>query len=143
MNASSPDIDRFIEDYFSSENLQPMTQTVRRSLLARIDAEPARVATDRDGLIISINPSFTRLCGFRFDEIRGRKPGHFLHGPDTEADQVRHLREAIASRQPVQAELINYHKNGSPYRVRIEIEPVYAGDGAFRGFEAREYKLSD
>ena len=110
-------------------------------ILARIQNEPARVVTDARGRITSINPAFSALCGFTFEEVRGKKPGDFLQGPKTENPSVEKLRNAIRSRTSCTATLVNYHKDGSPYNVRIELKPFFKKNGALAGFRAAEWRI--
>ncbi len=121
---------------------RPNADLLRR-IIARIHAEPARVVTDAQGGIETINPAFTELCGYRIEELRGRKPGHLLQGPASDPAAIAALRSAIAAGTACEAELVNYHKNGSPYRVRISLEPVHDSAGALIGFTAAEWKLGD
>jgi|GEM_PF-717763 len=113
----------------------------RASVLERVFSEPARVVTDLHGRIVETNPAFSALCGYSFAEIRGRKPGTFLQGNATEATEVDRIRRAVALREPVTACLTNYHKNGTPYRVRIEIQPLREPSGRVTGFRATETML--
>lgn len=113
----------------------------KERLFARLQAEPSRVATDADGYIISINPSFTEMCGYRLHELAGRKPGHVLQGPGTCAEAIHSLREAVVEGRPCDIEMMNYHKSGSPYWVSIRIDPVRDASGEISGFEAMEKKL--
>lgn len=117
----------------------------RRSILeklrTRIESEPARVVTDTEGRITAINPAFTELCGHCFEDLKGRKPGSILQGPSSSAKSVALLRKAIQNREPVTTELINYHKDQSTYRVRIELKPMFSPNGELTGYEAREWKL--
>ncbi len=112
-----------------------------RRILARIDGEPARVTTDLEGHITSINPAFSSLCGFSFGDIEGKKPGEFLQGAETDPAAVDVIRQAVRSRTSCTAELVNYHKNGGRYRVRIEVEPLRDGMGNVVGFSAAERKV--
>lgn len=108
----------------------------RKNLLARLAQEPARVETDRAGNITSINPAFTVLCGYSFAEIAGKKPGHFLQGEDSDPQAVAILREAVKTARPVEVEIVNYHKDGSPYRVAIAMAPIPGPAGEPVGFRA-------
>ncbi|MDX2081030.1 MAG: PAS domain-containing protein [Terrimicrobiaceae bacterium] len=110
-------------------------------VVERIDSEPARVRTDAEGHVVSINPAFSGLCGYSFPEIRGRKPGSLLQGPDTEPECVEVIREAVRTGSPCETEMFNYHKDGSRYRVKINIQPLYDEAGNLAGFEATERKL--
>ena len=74
-------------------------ERIFENVLGRISAEPARVRTDAEGRITEINPAFSSLCGYQFEEIRGRKPGSLLQGPATTPESILALREAIRDRK--------------------------------------------
>ena len=116
-------------------------KSLLKKVLTRIDAEPARVRTDANGLIVEINPAFTQLCGYRFSEIQGRKPGSMLQGKETTPESIEILRQAIKERNPCTLEMINYHKNTSKYSVLIDFRPLWDGSGELKGFEAVERKI--
>jgi PAS domain S-box-containing protein len=122
-----------------------LAATKRRFILEkirlRLDSEPARVVTNPEGCITEINPAFTELCGHSFLDLKGKKPGAMLQGPESCPKSVAQLRRAILRREPVSTELVNYHKDRSAYRVRIDLRPLFAPDGQLKGFEAIERKL--
>jgi len=107
----------------------------------RITAEPARVETDSQGAIVSINPAFTGLCGYTFAEIQGRKPGSFLQGANTDPKSVAVLRQAVKKGRGCNVEIINYHKNGSAYLVHIAMETIHDENGDLTGYRAAETRL--
>lgn len=116
--------------------------SIRKKVLAQIDAAVPRVRTDPSGNVVEINPAFSGLCGFSFSEIKGRKPGSLLQGKDSEASSIAILRDAIKNGTACEAELFNYHKNGTRYRVRIQVVPLRDESGQLSGFEATEMKLA-
>jgi PAS domain S-box-containing protein len=115
--------------------------SVTEAVMLRVAAEPAKVVTDPDGMVVEINPAFSALCGYTFGEIRGRKPGSLLQGPLTLPDTIDMLRHAITTRTRCAVDMVNYHKDLSPYRVHIELRPLFKPSGRLSGFEAREWKL--
>ncbi|MFM8363663.1 MAG: PAS domain-containing protein [Verrucomicrobiota bacterium] len=119
----------------------PKRRFILEKIRLRLDSEPARVVTDPEGFIISINPAFTELCGHSFLDLKGKKPGSMLQGPESCPKSVALLRRAIRRRESVSTELINYHKDRSPYRVRIDLRPLFAPNGKLTGFEAEERKV--
>ena len=120
----------------------PMTMPELKDLvLDRIDAEPARVDTDESGNITATNPAFSALCGYSFKEVAGRKPGNILQGADTDQNEVAKIRSALKAGKSVEARLVNYHKNSSPYRVHISITPRHDDGGNLTGFSATEVKI--
>ena len=114
---------------------------LKQRILGQIDQIPPRVITDREGNVVEINSAFTAMCGYTFSELRGKRPGHFLQGPDSDPEAINELRMAVRDGRDTKVELINYHKNGSPYRVRICLKARFGLCGELRGFEATEQML--
>ncbi|MFM8765114.1 MAG: PAS domain-containing protein [Spartobacteria bacterium] len=124
------------------EAVPPCAERIFQAVLGRIAQEPARVRTDANGHVVDINPAFSGLCGYTFEEIRGRKPGSLLQGSETTEDSILALRNAIRSRESCSVEMVNYHKNQTTYRVQIDLSPRFNSFGELEGFEALERKLS-
>ncbi|WP_298842445.1 EAL domain-containing protein [uncultured Roseobacter sp.] len=82
--------------------------------------------TDGDQKIIWANNAFSKISGYAREEVVGMKPGQFLHGPETDPQAVAQVRRAIQNRQPVQTELVNYHRDGRPYWISLGISPLEA-----------------
>lgn len=101
----------------------------------------ALVVTGPGGLIEWVNPAFTAMCGYSPEELRGRKPGHLLQGPATDSAAVERIRSALRSASPCREMLVNYHKDGSAYRVDLRIAPILDDDRQPLWFVARERKL--
>jgi PAS domain S-box-containing protein len=99
------------------------------------------VFTDRCGLVVWASPAFSSMCGYGLTELRGKKLGKLLQGPETDPLAVERMRSAIRAGQACREELLNYHKCGRPYRVQISISPVLDNEGAPRGFLAIEREL--
>jgi diguanylate cyclase (GGDEF)-like protein/PAS domain S-box-containing protein len=72
--------------------------------------------------VIFANAAFERRSGFRADEIVGRSLG-ILHGPDTDATIVEKMATAMARREPVAGELVQYTKFGEPCWIEVEMVP--------------------
>jgi PAS domain S-box-containing protein len=120
---------------------------LKARLLATVAALPAPaepealVVTDPGGLVLWVNPAFTAMCGWTLAELQGRKPGHLLQGPATDAAAVQRIREAVQARRTCQESLINYHKDGTPYHAEVRIAPVLADGGDPLWFVAKERKV--
>lgn len=105
--------------------------------------EPGFVMTTPEGLVDWVNPAFSAMCGYTIDELRGKKLGQLLQGPQTDPAAVERVREAVRSQQPCTEALINYHKYGQPYWVSINITPIQDSDGKVLWFAAREHELPE
>jgi len=123
--------------------------TLRARILGTVEAtsqsteSDSIVVTNADGLIEWVNPAFTEMCGYTLHELQGRKPGQLLQGPDTDRAAVARIRESLRARRPCGETLINYHKDGTRYRVDIKIAPVLDDGEQPLWFIARERKLPD
>ncbi|WP_394242289.1 response regulator [Vibrio astriarenae] len=87
-------------------------------------AKDAIVITDKQGLVQWVNKGFEDLSGYTLAEVEGKKPGDMLQGKLTSISEIKRLSDAIKSCQPIQSEIVNYHKNGTPYWIDIAISPV-------------------
>jgi PAS domain S-box-containing protein len=92
------------------------------------------VITDVEGLIDWVNPAFEQRTGYALDAVRGRKPGSFLQGPDTDPAAVSRIREAIDAREPIREELLNYAKDGSAYWISLNLTPAFDSVGRLERF---------
>jgi PAS domain S-box-containing protein len=103
----------------------------------------AVLLTDAHGAIVWANAGFTRVSGYTLEEVVGRTPGQVLQGPDTNRADVARIRAAIDARQAVNLELLNYHKDGTPYWIGMKIEPMRGEFGRTAGFMAIQDDITD
>jgi PAS domain S-box-containing protein len=82
----------------------------------------------RDTPIVYATRTMRALTGYSLDDLRGENP-RLLQGPDTEADAVADLREAVEIWEPVTVELWNYRADGTRFRNRLSLVPLPDGTG--------------
>ena len=82
------------------------------------------IVTDPSGHIEWVNQAFTRVTGYTAEEVIGHKPGALLQGRKTDRATVRRMRAALTHREGFDVEVVNYAKNGQPYWVRIDCQPI-------------------
>jgi diguanylate cyclase (GGDEF)-like protein/PAS domain S-box-containing protein len=78
--------------------------------------------------IVYANPAFTRMTGYRLEDVLGQTP-RILQGPGTDRAKLDQIRGALETDQPVRVELINYDHQGRTFWVDLSIAPVRDGDG--------------
>ena len=83
--------------------------------------------------LVYVNEGFEEQTGYDRDEVLGRSDS-FLHGPDTDAETVEEIREAIEAETPVAVEIKSYRSDGTPYWNRLSLTPVRDEDGALRHY---------
>ncbi|WP_372530443.1 hybrid sensor histidine kinase/response regulator [Xanthomonas sp. NCPPB 3005] len=81
-----------------------------------------------DNPIVFVNRAFLEMTGYSSEELLGNNC-RFLQGPDTDRDTVDSVREAIAGRNEVAVEILNYRKDGSSFWNALFISPVYNEHG--------------
>lgn len=84
------------------------------------EAEPIDLPGPR---VLYVNEAFTRMTGYRLDEIVGRTP-RILQGPGTNRATLDEIRLALTGWKPVRVELVNHHKDGTPFWVELNIVPI-------------------
>ncbi|MBX9815377.1 MAG: PAS domain-containing protein, partial [Sphingomonas sp.] len=94
-----------------------------------------------DNPIIFCNEAFTYMSGYAESEIVGLNC-RFLQGPETDREVVTQIRNAIARREEVSVELLNYRKNGSTFWNALFISPIYDNDGELLYFFASQLDIS-
>jgi len=102
------------------------------------------VIADGEGKIEWINPEFTRTTGYSLEEVVGRKTGSFLRGLETDDKVAAFMDEKMRSGQGFKdVEIVNYSKEGRPYWVSIEVQPIHDRAGNVLQFIALETDISE
>lgn len=84
------------------------------------EAEPV---DDPGPRILYVNEAFTRITGYRLEEVLGKTP-RLLQGPKTDRSELRKVQQALLQWQPITVEVINYRKDGSEFWNEFSIVPV-------------------
>lgn len=100
------------------------------------------VITDRQGYIEWVNDSFTHITGFVLEEVIGKKPGQVLQGLKSEPKTIEYLSNQIKNGQAFSCEILNYHKNGEQYWIKIMGNPITDAAGQVVGFFALEEDIT-
>jgi PAS domain S-box-containing protein len=95
-----------------------------------------------DNPIVECNAAFIALTGYARDEIIGRNC-RFMTGVDTEPWLTETLRNGIARRQPVMVEILNYKKDGRPFRNAVMVAPIFDQDGNLEYFLGSQVEIAE
>ena len=119
-----------------------LRETTRRLSLVADNTSNAVVITDAQGLIEFVNPGFTKMSGHTIEEVRGRKPGSFLQGADTNPQTVQRIRQQFDAKKPFNEEILNYAKDGRPYWISMTINPVFDAKGNLTNFVSVQAEIT-
>lgn len=107
-----------------------------RKLTVAVEQSPATIViTDVEGRIEYVNPKFTQLTGYTFDEVVGKNPRVMKSGK-TPPEEYKRLWDTITSGGEWRGEFCNRKKNGDCYWERAVIAPIMDADAAIVNFIA-------
>lgn len=95
-----------------------------------------------DNPIVECNEAFVALTGYRSDEIIGHNC-RFLSGERTEPWLTEMLRNGIRRRQPVMVEILNYKKDGTPFRNAVMVAPIFDAAGELEYFLGSQVEIAE
>jgi PAS domain S-box-containing protein len=121
----------------SAASNDPFAAAVRATRMPMLITDP----NQPDNPIVFLNDAFTKLTGYSREDVLG-KNCRFLQGSGTNADDVTRVRNAIARREPIEIDLLNYRKDGSSFWNRLLISPVFDEAGALTYFFASQFDVS-
>jgi PAS domain S-box-containing protein len=91
------------------------------------------ILSDRDGLILWVNPAFTAMTGYRLEDAIGEK-AWFLKTKERDDALHRELMRVLQGDQPWRGEVTNRRKDGTEYRELMTITPVRDTRGVLTNF---------
>jgi PAS domain S-box-containing protein len=78
--------------------------------------------------VVFANQAFVSLSGYSMDELLGQDP-HFMNGEGTDPEAIRRYQAAIIEGQDETLEILQYRKDGTPFRAMLFASPVDDGQG--------------
>ncbi|MBN2595891.1 MAG: PAS domain S-box protein [Marinifilaceae bacterium] len=101
----------------------------RINLLSRsVEQSPvAIVITNREGIIEYVNPAFTEITGYLYNEAIGQNP-RILKSEKTSNKLYKELWNTICSGKTWQGEIQNKKANGEFYWMKKAISPIYVNN---------------
>ena len=95
-----------------------------------------------DNPIVECNAAFEALTGYDRDEIIGNNC-RFLTGEGTEPELTELLRDGIRRRQPVMVEILNYKKDGTPFRNAVMVAPIFGTSGELEYYLGSQVEIAE
>lgn len=95
-----------------------------------------------DNPIVACNSLFCDLTGYGPDDILGRNC-RFLSGPGTEPWLSDEIKRGVAEHVPVLVEILNYKRDGTPFRNAVLVAPIYDDAGVLSYFVGSQIEIAD
>ena len=100
------------------------------------------VITDPAGRIQWVNTGFESITGWTLAEVQGRRPSEFLHGADTDPATLAKMHAARRAGEAFEVEVLNFHKAGHPYWLKVEGQPNRDATGKLIGYTAIQVDIT-
>ena len=115
---------------------EQLLDSIGLSPIATVISNPRRP----DNPLEVANAAFCALTGFAESEIIGNNC-RFLAGEATEPWVTDRIRSAIASRRPVLVDILNYRRDGTPFRNGVLVTPLFDEEGDLAWFLGSQVEL--
>ena len=121
-----------------TEDHRQLIETVGVSPIAMVVSNPHLP----DNPIEVANAAFCNLTGYSEAEIVGRNC-RFLAGESTEPWVTEEIRDALRGRRPLLVDILNYKKDGTPFRNGVMITPLFDPEGGLAWFLGSQVDLGE
>jgi methyl-accepting chemotaxis protein len=130
---------------FVTDITEAKAQRDRVALLSLVadETDNSVIIADARGKIEYINPGFTKLTGYSFDEAVGQKPGSLLQGRHTDPETIDRIRQNLKNQVPFYEEILNYAKDGTPYWISLAINPIFDETGQLTKFVSIQANIDE
>jgi len=117
-----------------TRELQLATENSQRLALVTSCAKNGIVITNLEGQVEWMNDAYIRTTGYSLEEMKGRKLGSVLQGPETAPGTVAQMSVGLITQQGFHVVVLNYHKSGRPFWSELEVQPLHDASGTCTGF---------
>jgi diguanylate cyclase (GGDEF)-like protein/PAS domain S-box-containing protein len=133
--AFSPKIGQFaviISEITERKNIE---EELRLYSLVLKNSSEGMVVTDADNLIIAVNPAFSKITGFSFEDVRGKNPNMLKSGRH-DRDFYQQMWDAINKTGHWQGEIWDKRKNGEIHAKWLTINTIRNEEGTIHRYVA-------
>jgi len=117
------------------DKLRKLSQAVEQSLVSVI-------ITDLKGDIEYVNPKFTKISGYTFEEVKGNNP-RILKSSNKSSEEYKHLWNTITNGGEWNGDLLNMKKDGSTFWESAYISPIRNEEGEITHFLAVKEDITE
>ncbi|MEO6732022.1 MAG: PAS domain S-box protein, partial [Ferruginibacter sp.] len=132
------DFNQDIKHSLSQEQIINSTADHQIKLLANVVAQlnEGIIISDKNGKVQWINDGFTKITGYKLEEIIGKNQDNILNGPLTNKPLNKRIAEQLILGEAVVEEMVGYHKNGAAFWLSMSIKPIFDDTGETINFIA-------
>jgi PAS domain S-box-containing protein len=91
--------------------------------------------------IVYVNEGFTRMTGYRREEVVGKTP-RILQGPKTDRATLDRLKKSLLEGRSFFGQAVNYRKDGSEFINQWDIHPLYDEQGTLTHWVSYQHDIT-
>ena len=118
--------------------IQSVVEMIESNPIASVVSDPSLP----DNPLVAVNDAFIQLTGYSREECLGRNC-RFLAGKGTEPWLTDKIREGVRDHKPVLVEILNYKKDGTPFRNAVLVAPIYDEENELLYFLGSQVEVED
>lgn len=143
LRAENADLRRQIAELEQQNQMRKRIEAELRKLHRAVQQSPASIViTDVHGNIEYVNPKFTQVTGYTFEEAIGQNP-RILKSGFMDSEGYRQLWETITSGREWRGEFHNKRKNGELFWEAASISPIINEQGEITHFLAVKEDITE
>lgn len=128
---------------FDITELEKSREQLKLQESALLATANAIVITDRNANIEWVNPAFTKLTGYTWEEARGKNPNVLVKSGYHDQAFYEAMWDTITAGEVWIGKMINRRKDGTHYTEEQTVTPVYAESGAITHFVAVKQDITE
>ncbi|MBA9077138.1 PAS domain S-box protein [Rufibacter quisquiliarum] len=128
-----------VKAYPSAEGVSVYFEDVTEQVVSRQELEKLSLVAsktnncvmlvDKDWRIEWVNEGFSRLFGYRVEEVKGKRPSQVLHNAKTDTSSYEKLWGKLMKGEDIFFEILNVTKGGEEVWMTVDITPVVNEEG--------------
>ncbi len=89
-----------------------------------------------------VNQAFEDLTGYSLAELEGQNLGAVLQGSYPDQELKIRMTKAFDNAESFETEILNFRKDGAPYWLHMDVQPLFQVDGNLEGFISIQRDIS-
>ena len=129
------------------EEVQTRLQTdekLQKINLAIHNSKEIVLLTDKEGVITYINPEFTNVYGYTYEEVVGKTTPRILKSSVLKRDEIKAFWDALLNKQTIpKVEYFNKCKDGKLIQIEGSASPIINNNGDIIGFLGMQRDITE
>lgn len=97
---------------------------------------------DHERRLLWVNDGFVNMTGYTLDEVKGKRPGEVLHGPETDPVAHQMMVTHMERGHLAEFEILHYRKSGEPYWALVDVQALRDAEGRIVKYVSMQHEIT-